>query len=112
MREQLPATYLHVLAFPLHMALMTDSGFPFGAIGLVHISNRITQHRPVRVEEKIDLSVRATPLEKHPRGQTSRSSPKPASARSSCGMSRARCSGAAAPRRRRCGDPRRQGRDI
>ncbi len=69
MREQLPATYLHVLAFPLHMALMTDSSFPFGAIGLVHISNRITQHRPVRVEEELDLRVRATPLQEHPRGR-------------------------------------------
>ena len=70
MREQLPATYLHVLAFPLHMALMTDSSFPFGAIGLVHISNSITQHRPVRVEEGLDFRVRATPLEEHPRGRT------------------------------------------
>jgi acyl dehydratase len=69
MREWLPATYLHVLAFPLHMALMTDSSFPFGAIGLVHIANTITQHRPVHVEEELTLSVRATALEPHPRGR-------------------------------------------
>jgi acyl dehydratase len=70
MRERLPATYLHVLAFPLHMALMTDSSFPFGAIGLVHVSNRIAQRRPVRVEEELDFRVRATPLQSHPRGRT------------------------------------------
>jgi hypothetical protein len=70
MREWLPATYPHVLAFPLHMALMTDSSFPFGAIGLVHISNTITQHRPLSVEEELDLKVRATPLEDHPRGRS------------------------------------------
>ena len=70
MRERLPATYLHVLAFPLHMALMTDSSFPFGPVGLVHVSNAITQHRPVRVEEELDFRVRATPLEHHPRGRT------------------------------------------
>ncbi len=67
--ETLPATYPHILAFPLHMALMTDSSFPFPAVGLVHIQNRIVQHRPIRVSERLDLSVRATPLEDHPKGR-------------------------------------------
>src|ERR1700749_5168006 len=43
LRDSLPPTYPHVLAFPLHMALMSDGSFPFGAVGLVHIANRITQ---------------------------------------------------------------------
>ena len=42
--EVLPATYPHMLAFPLHLALMTDGSFPFPAIGLVHIANMIRQH--------------------------------------------------------------------
>ena len=29
-----------MLAFPLHMAVMADGGFPFGAVGLVHVENR------------------------------------------------------------------------
>ena len=29
LRDRLPATYPHVLAFPLHLALMTDPSFPF-----------------------------------------------------------------------------------
>jgi hypothetical protein len=70
MRDWLPATYPHILAFPLHMALMTDSSFPFGAIGLVHVANTITQHRPLHVTEELALRVRATPLEDHPRGRT------------------------------------------
>ena len=45
LRDTLPATYPHVLAFPLHMAVMADGGFPFGAVGLVHVENRIEQHR-------------------------------------------------------------------
>jgi len=69
-RESLPATYPHVLAFPLHLALMADGRFPFGAIGLVHVSNRITQHRPIPVGETLQLRVRPTPLEDHPRGRT------------------------------------------
>src|SRR5688500_5599330 len=32
LRETVPITYPHLLAFPLHMALMTDGGFPFPAI--------------------------------------------------------------------------------
>jgi MaoC like domain len=68
--DELPATYAHLLAFPLHLALMTDGRFPLGAIGLVHVGNRITQHRPIRLDERLELRVRATPLENHPRGQT------------------------------------------
>lgn len=67
--DTLPATYPHVLAFPLHMALMTDSSFPFGAAGLVHIENRIVQHRPIPVSERLDLRVRSTPLGDHPKGK-------------------------------------------
>jgi acyl dehydratase len=67
--DRLPATYPHMLAFPLQLALMTDGSFPFPAIGLVHIANEITQHRPLRLGERLDLKVWATPLEPHPRGR-------------------------------------------
>ena len=69
LRDTIPATYPHILAFPLQLSLMTDPGFPFPAIGLVHIANRITQHRPIRTTEKLQLKVWATPLEDHPRGK-------------------------------------------
>jgi acyl dehydratase len=70
LRDALPATYPHVLAFPLHLRLMTDPSFPFPAIGLVHVANRITQHRPIALRETLDLRVRATRPEPHPKGQT------------------------------------------
>ncbi|MGI8507053.1 MAG: MaoC/PaaZ C-terminal domain-containing protein [Solirubrobacteraceae bacterium] len=66
--DTLPPTYPHMLCFPLHLALMTDGRFPFGAIGLVHIANRIVQHRPIGARERLSLRVWATPLESHPRG--------------------------------------------
>jgi acyl dehydratase len=69
LRDEIPATYVHVLAFPLHMALMTDGRFPVRPVGLVHVSNRIVQHRPVRIDDVLDLRVRATPLEPHARGR-------------------------------------------
>jgi acyl dehydratase len=69
LRDELPSTFVHVLAFPLHLALMTDSSFPFPAVGLVHIENRITQHRPVHFGERLSIRVRATGIEPHPRGR-------------------------------------------
>ena len=47
LRDALPATYPHVLAFPLQMRLMADGAFPFPLLGLVHLDNAITQHRPI-----------------------------------------------------------------
>ncbi len=69
LRDTVPATYPHILAFPLQLSLMTDPEFPFPAIGLVHIANRIVQHRPIRRSERLDIEVRATPVKDHPRGK-------------------------------------------
>jgi acyl dehydratase len=68
--NEVPSPFIHVLAFPLHLALMTDPSFPFPAVGLVHTRNRITQHRPVLLGERLSLRVRATPLVPHRRGET------------------------------------------
>ena len=70
--DALPATYPHVLAFPLHMRLLTDPAFPFPAIGLVHVANRIEQTRPLGAFEPLTLRVRATQPERHPKGRTFR----------------------------------------
>ena len=70
LRDHLPPTYPHVLAFPLHMAVMADGRFPFGAVGLVHIENRIVQHRPLGLHEELKICVRPTSLQPHPRGRT------------------------------------------
>ena len=68
LRDTLPATFPHILAFPLQLALMTDSSFPFPALGLVHVANRIVQHRPISAGEQLEIKVWATELEPHPRG--------------------------------------------
>ena len=69
LRETLPATYPHVLAFPLQMRLMASGDFPFPLLGLVHLDNAITQHRPVVAGERLDLAVRAEDLRPHPKGR-------------------------------------------
>ena len=70
LRDVLPPTYPHMLAFPLHMAVMSDGSFPFGAVGLVHLENRIVQRRPIEVGEELTLAVRPTALQSHPKGRT------------------------------------------
>jgi acyl dehydratase len=70
LRDELPSTYVHVLAFPLALRLLTDRAFPFGAMGLVHVRNRIVQHRPLRVGESLHLRVRAENLAPHDKGRT------------------------------------------
>jgi acyl dehydratase len=68
LRDELPATYPHVLAFPLALELMAAGSFPFSPLGLVHIGNRIEQLRPLRADERLDLRVWAADLAPHDRG--------------------------------------------
>ena len=67
--DELPPTYLHVLAFPLSVALMTEQAFPFPLVGLVHVNNVITVHRPVTSAEAFSFTVRAADLRAHPTGR-------------------------------------------
>ncbi|GIG59123.1 hypothetical protein Lfu02_34950 [Longispora fulva] len=67
--DALPATYPHVLSFPLQMDLLTRSDFPFPVLGLVHVANRITVHRPVLASETLALTVRAADLRPHDKGR-------------------------------------------
>ncbi len=67
--DTLPATYPHVIAFPLSMDLMTRLSFPFGVIGLVHVENEIEQLRPLRADEPLDVTVRTADLREHPKGR-------------------------------------------
>ncbi|GGM84526.1 MaoC/PaaZ C-terminal domain-containing protein [Dactylosporangium sucinum] len=66
--DTLPATYPHVLAFPLALRLMTAGEFPFPLLGLVHVANEIRVHRPLRASDAFDLAVRAEALRPHDRG--------------------------------------------
>ncbi len=68
-KDVVPLTYLHVLAFPLHMSLMTDQAFPFPAIGTVHLENEITRLRPVAVGESVGVAAHAENLRVHTKGR-------------------------------------------
>src|SRR3954470_18392397 len=70
LRDHLPPTYPHILAFPLHMAVMADGSFPFGAVGLVHVENQIVQHRRIGLAEELTITVKPTKLVAHAKGHT------------------------------------------
>ena len=67
--DALPATYLHLLAFPLSVQIMAGRDFPFALAGLVHVRNRITHQRPVVADEHVDVAVHLADLRAHPKGQ-------------------------------------------
>jgi hypothetical protein len=68
--DALPATYPHVLAFGLQLAVLTDPSFPPPAIGLVHTANRIEQRRPIDAAEPMSLRVGLGPVRPHRRGHS------------------------------------------
>ena len=49
---------------------MTQGDFPFPAVGLVHVQNRIEQRRPIEATEKLEIHVSAGELKPHPKGKT------------------------------------------
>ncbi len=67
-KDTVPLTFPHVLAFPLHLAVLSSPLFPFPAIGTIHVANQITSHRPVMVGETLQVEVHPGPLVPHPRG--------------------------------------------
>ena len=64
----LPLTYLFVLQFPLAMKIMTTSEFPFGAVGSVHISNKIERKREIGFDEPLTITTHAENLREHRKG--------------------------------------------
>ena len=55
--DALPITVPHIMAAPLHMEIATRTAFPLPALGLIHMANRITQHRPIARDAAVDLRV-------------------------------------------------------
>jgi acyl dehydratase len=67
-KDVVPLTYPHLLAFPLHMAIMSDPAFPYPAIGMVHVENTITAHRAVGVGESLEVTTEVGAPRPHAKG--------------------------------------------
>ncbi|WP_062078773.1 MaoC/PaaZ C-terminal domain-containing protein [Demequina globuliformis] len=68
LRDTVPPTWLHVLAFPLHVHLLGAPEASVRLVGAVHVSNSMTSHRPVSASEPLDISVQAGNIRAHRRG--------------------------------------------
>jgi acyl dehydratase len=68
-KDTAPATFPHILAFPLHLAVRASPAFPFPALGTIHLENSLTQHRPIAVGETVQVDVQASAVRAHPKGQ-------------------------------------------
>ncbi|WP_291377993.1 MaoC/PaaZ C-terminal domain-containing protein [Demequina sp.] len=68
LRDDVPPTWLHVLTFPLHIHLLSDPESSIRLLGAVHVSNRMTLHRPVGADERLTLDVHLDALRPHARG--------------------------------------------
>jgi hypothetical protein len=53
--DKLPISFPQVMGFPLQMAALTHEKFPLRLLGLVHVRNLITQHRPLDAREPLDF---------------------------------------------------------
>ncbi|WP_061965782.1 MaoC family dehydratase [Demequina aurantiaca] len=68
LRDTVPPTWLHVLTFPLHVHLLGAPDSSIKLVGAVHVSNSMTLHRPVGLEEKLQVRVHIDNLRPHKRG--------------------------------------------
>jgi len=66
--DTVPLTYPFALTFPTMMSLVTSFDFPFAAMGSVHIENHITQYRPIKVTDVLDVAAHAENLREHRKG--------------------------------------------
>lgn len=67
-RDRVPLTYPHLLAFGLHMEIMSSPEFPWPAIGTVHLENSITAHRPIAVGETLGATTSVRAPRPHAKG--------------------------------------------
>ena len=58
-RGEVPLTYPHVLAMPLHLRIMANPAFPLRPMGLIHLSNSIGAPGALDVGALYELAVRA-----------------------------------------------------
>lgn len=56
--EVLPLLYPHTIAFPLHMAILTQPAFPLPIWRMLQVRNRIVQHVPLPREAEQVIEVR------------------------------------------------------
>lgn len=66
--DVLPAGYVHVLAFPVAVAVMARADFPLPLLGMVHLANDVEQRAPLRLGDRLAVRAWAEDLRLHRAG--------------------------------------------
>lgn len=66
--DMLPAGYVHVLAFPVAVAVMARADFPLPLLGMVHLANDVEQRAPLRLGDRLAVRAWAEDLRLHRAG--------------------------------------------
>lgn len=66
--NQLPPTYLQMLANKYVQNILTQPGFPFSPLGIVHIENEINMLADVDLNVPIDIHCQLQPFQQHHKG--------------------------------------------
>lgn len=64
----LAPTWLQVAAMPMYLNLLSGQQFPFSPLGLVHVENSVTVHKPLPVNQVYQLQCRLDNYRQHPKG--------------------------------------------
>lgn len=67
-RKSLPSVLVHIAAFPVQMAVMTQEDFPLPLLGMVHLSHEVRHHSPIEIGQSLQILSRAQQLAPHRRG--------------------------------------------
>jgi len=66
----LPPLYLHAMAMPLHMAILSHPAFPLKLLGLVHLNNSMDILRPIGNAEALTMQCSLQGITPTDRGQS------------------------------------------
>lgn len=68
-RMGVPLLYPQLLTFDLAMDWITSDDCPWPALGTVHLANRVVQHAPLAVGDRVDVQLQPGALFSHDKGQ-------------------------------------------
>ncbi len=64
-----PLLFPHLLAFPLHLLLLTDAAFPWPALGIVHLANNVRLSQPLARGDVLRVEAEFGAQLRHDKGQ-------------------------------------------
>ena len=67
-RTELPSAYVHTLAFPVAMSVMTREDFPLPLLGLVHLENTVEHYDAIPFGARLTVRAHAEGLRAHRAG--------------------------------------------